>query len=279
MGRPAASMPPPACRPSLLRLPRRNFPRPSWPQKNGRRPTRREPFSTPSAASGRPRPEAGFAPRSAAPGRGDSRRKSCLTGRGKAWPGQCRLPRSTHGLKGFTPSAAYPGATARSDGIRASRAARVAGALQEAECAASGRAEAEGAAGRWPAFPPLLQEQAGLASLVGECRAFGSRGNHDAGWRSRCLCSGRNNRKDPDTARDGRKFCRCPHYMVVFQAGRKAEGLLYATSVMVDVAGMRSLCGGIFPLVCDMCSVVIDINGGRASCTRKGENYELCAQR
>lgn len=34
--------------------------------------------------------------------------------------------------------------------------------------------------------------------------------------------------------------------------------LLHAMSVMVDVAGMRSLCGGIFPLVCDMCSVVID---------------------
>lgn len=82
---------------------------------------------------------------------------------------------------GRAPDASRQTETAYPDGIRASKAAGVAGALQEAECAASGRAEAEGAAGRWPAFPPLLQEQAGLASLVGGGRHACGHGNHDAG--------------------------------------------------------------------------------------------------
>lgn len=71
--------------------------------------------------------------------------------------------------------------TAYPDGICAPKAAGVASALQKAKCAASGHAEAQGAAGRWPAFPPLLQEQAGLASLVGGGRHACGHGNHDAG--------------------------------------------------------------------------------------------------
>ena len=111
--------------------------------------------------------------------------------------------------------------TAYPDGICAPKAAGVASALQKAKCAASCHAEAQGAAGRWPAFPPLLQEQAGLASLVGGCRAFGSRRNHDAGWRSRCLCSGRDNRKNPDTVHSGGTFCCCIYALVVFYTRRK----------------------------------------------------------
>lgn len=46
---------------------------------------------------------------------------------------------------------------------------------------------------------------------------------------------------------------------MVFQAGRKAEGLLHAMSVMVDVAGMRSLCSDLFSIVYTIFLVAIDI--------------------